>query len=168
MRRFFIMTGIVILGFILQTTVLHWIALANIVPNFLVIITVTFGYFRGKKEGMYIGFFLGLLVDLCYGNLIGLYAFLYMAIGYLAGKCNQLYYGEDLMVSVLFVAIGDFGFNLLCYCFDFLLRGRISFFYYLIHIIIPEMVYTVLLSVFVCKLLHKLNSFLGYNGAEEV
>ncbi len=43
------------------------------------------------------------------------------------------------------------------YGIQYLMRGRIDFFYYLGRIMIPEMIYTVLVTVVVYKLLFLLN-----------
>ena len=47
---------------------------ANISPNLLIIAVSSFGFMRGRKEGMWVGFFCGLLIDIFFGNLIGIYA----------------------------------------------------------------------------------------------
>ncbi len=42
--------------FILQSTVFQAFAIGSIVPNLLLILTVSFGFMRGKKTGLWIGF----------------------------------------------------------------------------------------------------------------
>ena len=43
--------------FLLQSTLFQNIfAAAEIAPNFMVILTVSFGLMRGKREGMFVGF----------------------------------------------------------------------------------------------------------------
>ena len=42
MKRLLSMTVIVLVSFLLQTTVFQGLALADVVPNFLLIVTVTF------------------------------------------------------------------------------------------------------------------------------
>lgn len=49
--------------FILQSTVFQAFAIGSIVPNLLLILTVSFGFMRGKKTGLWIGFFSGILMD---------------------------------------------------------------------------------------------------------
>lgn len=90
MRRFFTMAIVILMSFLVQTTILQKLALADVVPNLLLIITVTFGYMRGEKEGMFTGFFCGLLVDCVYGEIVGLYTLLYLVIGYLNGPISAI------------------------------------------------------------------------------
>ena len=160
MKRILTIAAVIIVSFLLQTTIFQSLALADVVPNFLLIITVTFGYMRGEKEGMYTGFFCGLLTDCVFGTVIGLYALLYMVIGYLNGLCRKLYYSDHIVVTVALIALSDLIYNLFYYIFEFLFRSRLDFFFYLRRIIIPEMVYTLLAAVLLYKLLHSLNSFL--------
>lgn len=160
MKRFFITAGIVLLCFLMQTTVFQNIAFAGMVPNLILIVVVAYGYMRGKLEGMYVGFASGLLVDLLYSDLIGMNAILYVLIGYVAGICNEIYYRDEVSVPIIFIAISDFIFNFGYYVFQFLLRGRLDIIYYIWRTILPEMVYTVLIAVFLYQLLHAVNFYL--------
>ena len=76
MKRFIITAVTVLLCFLLQTTIFQGIALAGEVPNLILIVVVAVAYMRGRKEGMYVGFASGMLVDLIYGDLIGMNAVL--------------------------------------------------------------------------------------------
>lgn len=157
MKRFFVTLGIILLCFLLQTTVFQNIALAGMVPNLILITVVSFGYMRGKLEGMYVGFIGGILIDLLYCDLIGMNAILYVSLGYIAGFCNEIYYRDEVSVPIGVIAISDFVFNFGYYVFQFLLRGRLDVFYYIWRTILPEVVYTVLIAVFLYQLLHAIN-----------
>lgn len=160
MKRFIITAGVVLLCFLMQTTVFQHIALAGMVPNLILIAVVAYGYMRGRAEGMYVGFASGLLVDLLYSDLIGMNAILYVLIGYVAGICNEIYYRDEVSVPIILIAISDFLFNFGYYVFQFLLRGRLDIVYYVWRTILPEMVYTVLIAVFLYQLLHAMNFYL--------
>lgn len=81
---------IIFIGFILQTTALHAIELADVVPNILLILTVCYSYMRGRTSGLLTGFLCGLLLDMQFGNVIGLYAFVFMTIGFLCHRSRSL------------------------------------------------------------------------------
>ena len=55
---------IIAICFLLQTTLFQALSFASISPNLLVVVTSSFGFMRGRKEGMWIGFFSGLLLDI--------------------------------------------------------------------------------------------------------
>lgn len=143
--------------FLLQCTVLKNLAIANITPNLLLILCVSMGLMRGKKSGLFVGFFCGILVDLFYGALFGFYALLYMYIGYLAGYFYKIYYDNTIKVPVILVAGGDILYSLAVYVLQFLLRGRTDFFYYVSRIMIPETLVTMVLTIVVYRLFYQLN-----------
>lgn len=161
MKRKLILAALILLTFILQGTVFQTLSVASISPNLLLILTVSFGFMRGKREGMFVGFFCGLLIDIFYGNLMGFYALLYMYIGFLNGFLYKVFYDEDVKVPMLLVAVSDVVYGLAVYGLQFMLRGRLQIFSYLRHIILPEMVYTVLITVIVYRLFYRLNHWLA-------
>lgn len=161
MRRKIILAILILFTFILQSTVFQGLAVANIAPNLLLILTVCFGFMRGKREGLFVGFFCGLMLDIFFGSLIGFYALIYMYIGFINGFLYKIYYDEDIKVPMVLVAVSDIAYGIVIYVLQFMLRGRLEFFAYLRHIIIPEMVYTVLITVLVYRLLHKLNHWMS-------
>ena len=156
-RRKLVYLLVILVCFILQTTVFQGLAIGSIVPNLLLIVTISFGFMRGKVAGMWTGFLCGILKDIFYGNLLGLYALIYLCIGYGAGCCMKIFYDEEIRVPMFLVAVGDVLYGLAVYGFQFLLRGRTDMFLYIRRIIIPEAIYTVLITVILYKLLFILN-----------
>jgi len=147
----------IIVCFVLQSSMFHYISLVNVMPNLLIILVVSHAYMRGRMTGLLMGFFSGLLVDIFYGNIIGLYALIFMLIGYVMGYVNKVYSPDDYTFPIFMVAISSFLYDFFYYVFEFLLRGRLNFVYYLRRIMLPEILYTVLVSVFLYKLLHMIN-----------
>ena len=68
----------ILISFILQCSVFGSLAFAGIIPYLMVILTSSFGFMRGEKEGLVIGFFCGLLTDIFFGNFLGFYALVLM------------------------------------------------------------------------------------------
>lgn len=97
-----LITGIfVLLGYLLQCTVFPHLALASIKPNLMIIVTASFGFMRGPREGMFVGFVSGLLMDIQFGNILGLYALIYLIIGYINGLFEQMYFNEDIKLPLI-------------------------------------------------------------------
>ncbi|HIV11720.1 MAG: rod shape-determining protein MreD [Clostridiales bacterium] len=159
MRRKITLAVLILAVFILQGTIFQTLSIASISPNLLLILTVSFGFMRGKQEGLFVGFFCGLLIDIFYGyeNVVGFYALLYMYIGFFNGFLYKVFYDEDIKVPMLLVGVSDLAYGLVVYGIQFLLRGRLDVFVYLYRIIIPEMVYTVLITVIFYRILFWLN-----------
>lgn len=167
MKRFFIMIIIIIISFLFQSTVFQALALADVVPNIMLIVTVSIGYMRGRKEAMFTGLVFGLIADCMYNDVIGLYGLIYMVIGYLNGYSNKIYYRDDFTMPVILVGISDLVYSFMIYISTFLLRNRLDILYYFFRRMLPELVYTVFISVILYKLLHMLNNRLEKNESGE-
>lgn len=157
MLRKFILFISIIVFYVLQCTLFKTFALASVSPNLLLILTFAAGFMRGKKEGMYVGFFSGLILDIFYGQVIGFNALLYMYIGYINGFFNSMFYDEDVTLPIGLVFASDFVYNFFYFIFSFLLRNRLNFIYYLIHIILPEMIYTIIITLVIYRVMLKIN-----------
>ncbi|HIU75213.1 MAG TPA: rod shape-determining protein MreD [Candidatus Pelethocola excrementipullorum] len=166
MRKKVVIAILIIVTFIMQTTIFQTLAVASVAPNLLLILTVTFGFMRGKRDGIWIGFFCGLCIDLLYSGTVGLNALIYMYIGYLNGFLYKVFYDEDIKVPVILIGVSDFAYSIIIYVLQFLMRVRLDFVDYLQHIIIPEMVYTIVISIIFYRLLYKLNQKFVANDME--
>ncbi|MCI5622476.1 MULTISPECIES: rod shape-determining protein MreD [Anaerostipes] len=143
----------VITCFLLQTTVFDFLKLADVVPNILLILTVTMGFIRGKKEGIVIGFICGLLIDIFSGDVLGQYALVYLLFGYANGWFHTHFYEDDILLPMGLLAVNSLAYSVVIFFFFFALRGRFHFFSYLWHIMIPEAVYTAIVALVIYKIL---------------
>lgn len=157
MRRKIVVSIIIAVCYLLQSTLFQSLAFASISPNLLIIVVSAFGFMRGKKEGMLIGFFCGLLLDIFGGRIVGMYALLYMYIGYLNGRFRKMFYPEDIKLPMLLIAGSDIACNLLIYFFLFLFRNRFDIRFYLLHIMVPELVYTMVITIFLYAVILNIN-----------
>lgn len=140
--------------YLLQTTVMNRLAIGGIKPDLLIILVVIVAYRYGRIPGMFMGFFAGLLLDLAEADYVGYYAMFYTIAGYFSGFSNQLYFNEYSVIPVFVTAAADMGLNFIEYTAGFLLRNRLDFPYYFTRIIIPGMLYTVFVSVFLYRFLN--------------
>lgn len=160
MIRKLVLAVLIIISYLCQTTFNRSISIGNITPNLLIILVSVFALLRGKKEGMVIGFFAGLLCDLFYGyaDVIGFNALIYMYIGYVTGIFHDVIYTDDIMVPVAFAAVGDFAYNFMFYIVSFALRNKLEIKIYFRNIMLPELIYTVFLTIFLYKLYKGINN----------
>lgn len=157
MLRKIVVTILIIVCFVLQCSVFSALAFAGIIPNLMIILTSSFGFMRGEKEGLLIGFFSGLLSDIFFGGFLGFYALMLMYIGYLNGKFSKIFYPEDIRLPLLLIVISDLSYGIICYILTFMLRGRFEFSYYFVHIILPEALYTIVVTLFLYPAVLKIN-----------
>ena len=147
MKRKIITVCIIIVCFLLESTVFEKLPFASITPNLLIIVTSSFGFMRGKKEGMAVGFICGLLYDIMFNDLIGFYALVYTLIGYANGFFRKIFYDDDIKLPLILIVSSDFLFGNIVCIFMFIMRSKFHYFYYLKSVIIPEVIYTALVTL---------------------
>lgn len=170
MKRNVILFLVILTGFVLQTTLFQKLSFGSISPNILIIITASYGFMFGRQYGMVTGFICGLLMDIFYGEVLGFYALIYLYIGAANGIFHSLFYQEDIKLPLLLITASDLCYSLVCYVLLYLLRGRFNVLFYLKNIIVPEIVYTIFVTVFLypCILfLNRTRTEEGYHSQQE-
>ena len=147
MFRKLLMMVTILFCFILQSTVFPAISMGGVVPNIFIIIASTYGFMRDETEGLLAGFFCGILCDVFYGNILGFYALLYMMIGFINGKFSRIFYPEDIKLPIALITLSELSFSTVCYILLFLLNGRFNVLWYFMHLILPELIYTILVTL---------------------
>lgn len=147
MKRIICSFIMMIILYLIQTTIFNKITIAGIKPNVVIILVVFIGYKYGKIPGMIMGFMTGLFLDLTESDYVGYYAAIYLTIGYLVGFSNRLYNDDSTLIPLGLVGVSDFVLNFLVYITGFLLRNRLDLPYYMMRIILPELVYTIIVAV---------------------
>lgn len=153
MKRFILVVFSIITLFVLQGTLFKALDFGGTVPNLLIILTVSVSLMRGDIPGILTGFFCGLLIDIFTGPTIGLYALIYMYIGYANGGFSKIFFKEDIKLPMIMIILSDFFYGICVYTLLFLLRGKTDFSYYLVKIIIPEIIYTIIITLILYPLI---------------
>ena len=107
MKRFFIDLALILVFFVLQTTVFPMLKISSIIPNILIILVSCSGFMQGDREGMFVGFACGFLLDICSFDIFGFYTILYMLIGYLNGLLHNFFYLKDLKIPAIMIISSD-------------------------------------------------------------
>ena len=161
-RRIAVTAAVILVAYVLQCAVFLALAVANIKPNLMLIITASFGFMRGPREGMFVGIASGLLIDIQYGNMIGFYALIYLLAGFASGIFQQTFFDEDIKLLILLIAVSDLIYGIVIYFLMFLLRSDFDFLYYFINDTATTEIYTVAVTLVVYPLLlfinHKLEA----------
>lgn len=147
MKRVLMSAVLVLCCFVLQSTVFRAIDFGGIVPNLMIVLTAAYGFMRGEKAGLVMGFCCGLLSDIFFGTVLGFQALLMMYIGYMNGKFSRIFYPDDIKLPAALIIASDFFYGFFSYVLMFLLRGRLNFPFYFMHVILPEIVYTAVATV---------------------
>lgn len=152
MRRVITLGLLIIINFSLQSTIFGFHDISSISPNLMLILTMSFGLMRGRKEGMLVGFFCGFLVDCFFSGVMGTYMFLYMIIGYINGFFHKNYMIEDVLLPLIVIIVDELVFNTVIFILFFFLKNRLDYGRYFATVILPETLCTALLTIIVYKL----------------
>lgn len=157
MKRKIVTVAIILVCFLLESTVFQGLALGSVTPNLLIVVTSSFGFMRGKKEGLMVGFLSGLLIDIMFNDLIGFYALIYMVLGYLNGFFRKIFYDDDIKLPLILITASDFVYGNLVCIFMFIMRSKFHYLYYLKSVIIPELIYTILVTIILYQIILYIN-----------
>ena len=155
MKRRILILVLIWICFLLQTAVFPMIPYLPATPDLLLIITVSLGILKGNREGMITGFICGIVMDLYYGGILGLYALLYLYMGFATGMLNNVYYEDDPRMPMAAVFAGDVICGIFIYIGGFFLRGKLVFGTYFLTVILPEAVFTAALTFILYKLIYE-------------
>ncbi|HIV17337.1 MAG TPA: rod shape-determining protein MreD, partial [Candidatus Alectryocaccobium stercorigallinarum] len=120
MKRKLVTLVMILVCFLVQTTVWNLLPLGNVKPNLLLILTVSLALMRGRHTGLWVGFISGLIIDLFYGNMLGFNALIYMYLGYFNGRFCNVFFDEDIKIPMVMVAVSGFAYNIIFYIVQFL------------------------------------------------
>ena len=160
MKRFLTSAFLLVTFFVLQGTLFQTLNFANTSPNLLIILIVSLALMKGEETGVILGFFAGILTDIFTGSAIGLYALIYMYLGYANGSFHRIFFPEDVKLPMIMIIVSDIFYGILVYILLFLLRGKTDFSYYFTNVILPEAIYTIVVTILLYPLILWINKML--------
>ena len=151
MRRIITIFILILISFLLQSALFSFCNLRGTAPNLLLIITMSFGIMRGRREGMLTGFFSGFLYDIFFSGFIGPYMLLYMLIGYFNGSFHKDYLMEDILLPVFIITGDELVFCFAEYVTRHLLRNRTDLGFYFGHVFLPRILFTLIATILIYR-----------------
>lgn len=158
---------VVLLLYILQTTLFNYIKIMGAKPNLLLVFVCVMSYLRNSKEGMILGLFTGLFVDIMSARLIGVYALVFMLAGFILGSIPRKLFWDNVLIIFIFSIIIMIPSELLVYCLYKVTDYIAGSTEYLVldvgktmtKVILPEMLYNIIVFPAICWLGNKLDRF---------
>ena len=150
-RNFIIAAILLILAFVLQSTVFSRIPFLRSAPNLVLVLTFIYGYSNSRVVGMITGMLGGLMIDIFFCDVIGYHALVLLIIGFVSGIWNSLFYSDDLYVPLLLLILSDLFYCLINFLVWYVLKARFDFGFYLLHTMIPEVLLTFISGVILYK-----------------
>ena len=158
--RIIVTTVVVLINFILQTTLFQHLAIQSILPNTALIIVVSYALLRGSKEGCIVGICTGLLFDIFFGIAVGYYTLLFLGISYFTGRSQKNFYRENYLLPIFFCVIVAGTFETIHFATELILRKNGDILFFLVKIFLPTIVYTAIVTVPIYRILFGLNEWL--------
>lgn len=148
---------IIFFAFFLQTSIFPLLPFFSCSPNFLLIITFSYGLLYGEDVGIITGIFCGLLCDMYFNGDFGLYILIYSVLGFVNGVLKESFFEDSITLPMMLSLINGLVYNFYIYVTHFLIRRKFNIPYYFVNIIIPNVLFTLITTVLIYKLLYKLN-----------
>ena len=158
--RLLITVLIIVLNFILQTTLFPYFAIQGVFPNTALLIVTSYALLRGSKEGALVGAGTGLLMDVFFQTYIGFYTVLYLLTGLLFGRSQRSFFRENYILPILFCAIATICYQAILYFSSFVLHAEGNLLFSLFHVLLPELVYMTIVTVPLYRVLFGINEWL--------
>lgn len=158
MRRAITNILIILLAFVLETSVFPFLPFMVVAPNLLLIVVFTIGFVYGEGEGIMYGILAGLLMDAFYSGPFGYFTVIFGWIGFMNGFFTRFYFDEYIFLPILMCGINEVIYNLLLFVVRFILREKTDFVYYLKSIILPEIMLTIIFAIILYKPILMLNA----------
>ena len=137
--------GLLIL--ISQATWMHHFSILGVIPNLVAVWVVYVGFMNGKDKALITGLLIGLIQDILFGRLIGLFGLVYMLIGTMSGILAVDVDHSRLLFPSLIALAATLILGILQLLIFQVIPGQLGFLSGLRWYVLPELLYTAVLSV---------------------
>ena len=73
---------------------------------------------------------------------------------------HMMFYDEDIKMPMIWIALCELAYGFSVYFFMFLMRSKFDFLYYFVHVILPELIYTVAVTIVMYRPIRRYNNWL--------
>lgn len=120
-----------LVGFLLQSTLVQNFNVRGVTPNFLLCLTILFGFLYQGNQGMVFGVIFGLLQDIAFSVLIGPAAILYFLIALLMSEIRHYLYRDSILNLFFASAMGTGVYYMAYWLILMIFKENYSFLYML-------------------------------------
>ena len=151
MKKFGVMTALVVLSFILQTSLFNFFNIFGTIPNVSLILTVIFAMMSNGITGGIIGIMTGVMYDAMLYNIFGIYTLVYFVIGAVVGSYSDSMMRENYVAYCAVTVISTVVMHFLLYLVLFFLRYSVDNAVFIMRSILLEAAMNTVLAVFILK-----------------
>jgi rod shape-determining protein MreD len=142
---YFILLLVLICIFLFQIYVIDSRELFGIKPNIILISVIVMSLWYGLHAGSIYGFFVGVITDILFGNVFGIFTLSYTIVGCIVGYLNYNYRRESKVSLSYLTMFGTCVFEFIQYViYLFLNSGSSNLFYLFVQILISSLLNVIL------------------------
>lgn len=105
LKAFLLSSGLIALAVVLQSTLLHWVAVRGVIPDLGLIVLVFVAIRRGSMTAQLSGCVSGVVEDVLSLSPLGFHAFIRTVVGFLYGLTEGGIFVDPILMPVLLVVI---------------------------------------------------------------
>jgi len=147
MRRALPTAAAILLAVLLQVGLAPALSIGGVVPNFLLLVTVTLALVEGPNWGCAAGFSAGLLFDLLGSGPIGPMALVLAIVGFAAGMLSANMFAEGWLMPLTVLAIASVVTGMAYGLVVAVFGGAGTFWSTFVSVVLPEALYNVALGL---------------------
>ncbi len=151
MKKFIFMSSSIIIGFVLQTSLIGFFDFFNVTPNISLLLLVIFAMLTDGIRGGIMGILTGILYDVMIYDIFGLYTLIYFLTGAIIGTISDEILRENRFVYSLAAGLSTIAMHLLLYFILFFLRFRVHSVQSLLPYILIETFLNAVFVIFVLR-----------------
>ncbi|MBI4652307.1 rod shape-determining protein MreD [Candidatus Desantisbacteria bacterium] len=136
---------LIIIGILIQATVLTWFDIHHVKPDFILVLVVSVSLLEGSEKGMTFGFLAGLAEDILCGGMLGLNAFARTLTGFIIGIFNKNFYNINKIIQSIIAFISTLLYSGIVYLLLKIFGSNISFSDTFVYILFPGTFYNIIL-----------------------
>lgn len=151
--------SILLISFILQTTLVPHLKIFGAQPDLILVVVAAYAFIHGSAGGSIGGFFGGLLQDMVLIRNMGFNALCKTIVGYLAGLVERTVFAESILLPVVAIFLASLLHETIYLSFSVFLGEVVPLDLSLWRIVIPSAIYNAILTLLVYPLLCKINIY---------
>ena len=105
LKSFLLSTGLIALAVVLQSTLLHWVAIRGVIPDLGLIILVFVAIRRGSMTAQLSGFAAGIVEDFLSLSPLGFHAFIRTVVGFLYGLTVGSIFVDPILMPLILTIV---------------------------------------------------------------
>jgi len=150
-------SAIIVVALVIQLTLINSVAILGLKPDLIMVVVVVFSLLKGEKEGAISGFASGLLQDIFSTSLLGINALVKTVIGFTCGILKEKIFHEHILFIIPVITfISSFIQSILISLLFRAFGIEYNLAWSLKQIVLPEALYSSLLSPFIFLAITKL------------